>query len=51
MEALTACSFAALDLVNFLVGEDPEAHIEDLAVLHKSGGKSGDWGRQVTGLD
>lgn len=48
MEALTACSFAALNLVNSLVRNDPEAHVEDLVVLQKSGGKSGDWGRAVT---
>jgi cyclic pyranopterin phosphate synthase len=47
MEALTACSYAALALVNAFVEDDPEAHVEDLVLLRKSGGKSGDWGRAV----
>lgn len=47
MEALTACAFAALCLVNSLVAQDPEARFEDLVLLRKSGGKSGDWGRLV----
>ena len=49
MEALTACSFAALSLLNCLVRTDPGAHLEDLVVVQKSGGKSGDWGRAVGG--
>ena len=47
MEALTACSFAALGLVNALLANDPEARVEDLCVLTKSGGRSGEWGRSV----
>jgi cyclic pyranopterin phosphate synthase len=47
MEALTACSFAALTLLNALLSLDPHARIEDVAVLSKSGGTSGDWGQQV----
>jgi cyclic pyranopterin phosphate synthase len=47
MEALTACSFAALTLVDALVTSDPEVRVEDLVLLHKSGGRSGDWGRDV----
>ena len=49
MEALTACGFAALTLVNALVGDYPEVHVVDLVLLRKSGGKSGDWGREVPG--
>lgn len=47
MEALTACHFAALALVDALVRRDPEVRVEDLTLLRKSGGKSGDWGRDV----
>lgn len=47
MEALTACAFAALGIVSSLVDADPEAQIDDLVLLRKSGGKSGDWGRLV----
>jgi len=49
MEALTACSYAALSLVNSLIANEPEAHVEDVILLRKSGGKSGDWGREVDG--
>lgn len=47
MEALTACAFAALVVVGELgmAGHDPV--VEDLAVLEKSGGRSGDWHRQA----
>jgi cyclic pyranopterin phosphate synthase len=45
MEALTACSFAALSLVNSLLHLDAGAHVEDAVILSKSGGTSGDWGR------
>ena len=47
MEALTACAFAALALVNSLVARDPDVRVEDLTLRSKSGGKSGDWGRDV----
>ena len=47
MEALSACSFAALTLVAFLVAVDPDVRVEDLALRRKSGGKSGEWGRDV----
>ncbi len=46
MEALTACSFAALTLIDALSGLDAAASLEDLVVVHKSGGKSADWGRR-----
>ena len=47
MEALTACAFAALSIMSALVGRDPHAQIDDLVVLHKSGGESGEWGRML----
>ncbi len=47
MEALVACAMTALSIVSSLLGEDPRAHVEDLVLLKKSGGKSGDWGRLV----
>jgi cyclic pyranopterin phosphate synthase len=47
MEALTACAFAALSIVDSLQSEDPIAWIDELEVLKKEGGKSGNWGRLV----
>jgi cyclic pyranopterin monophosphate synthase len=47
MEALTACAFAALSLITSLKHADPNARIDDLVIQRKSGGKSGDWGREV----
>ncbi len=47
MEALTACAFAALSLVNALVVLDERAAFEDLVLESKTGGKSDDWGRQI----
>jgi cyclic pyranopterin phosphate synthase len=47
MEALTACAFAALSIVDALRDQDPHAWIEELVVLKKDGGKSGPWGRLV----
>lgn len=47
MEALTACAFAALSLLDSLLELDPLARIDDLVVLTKEGGKSGNWGRLV----
>jgi cyclic pyranopterin phosphate synthase len=46
MEALTACAFAALTLVEALMQVDPEASVEELTLWHKSGGRSGNWERQ-----
>ncbi len=45
MEALTACAGAGLSILAELLTEDPAARLEDLAVWRKSGGRSGDWGR------
>lgn len=47
MEALTACAFAALSIVDSLRQEDSYAKIDELEVLKKEGGKSGSWGRLV----
>ena len=49
MEALTACSFAALSIVSALGPVSPLPSITDLAVWEKSGGRSGSWRRQ--GID
>lgn len=48
MEALMACAGAGLSLLGDLLHEDPDAALEDLAVWHKSGGRSGEWGRATT---
>jgi cyclic pyranopterin phosphate synthase len=45
MEALTACTSAALVLVHALISVDPQVSIEDLTLWHKSGGRSGVWDR------
>jgi cyclic pyranopterin monophosphate synthase len=47
MEALTACAVAALSLLDSLKDVDPNARIDELVLLKKEGGKSGDWGRLV----
>jgi cyclic pyranopterin phosphate synthase len=47
MEALTACAVAALSILGSLLKLDPSARIDDLVLLRKTGGKSGDWGRLV----
>jgi cyclic pyranopterin phosphate synthase len=49
MEALTACTVAALVLVQALTGMDPGAFIDDLTLWRKSGGKSGSWERGADG--
>ncbi|HVB19416.1 MAG TPA: cyclic pyranopterin monophosphate synthase MoaC [Acidimicrobiales bacterium] len=48
MEALTACTVAALSLLNALLEIDPNASIQEVALMRKSGGRSGDWGRLVS---
>jgi cyclic pyranopterin phosphate synthase len=47
MEALTACAFAALSIVDSLKEMDPLAQIDELELMKKEGGKSGNWGRLV----
>ena len=49
MEALTAVSVACLTLFDMLKAVDREMEIGGIAVLAKSGGKSGDWQRTRAG--
>ena len=46
MEALCACGFAALALVDAL-GADARPRLDDLVLESKTGGASGDWGREI----
>lgn len=43
MEALTAVSVAALAVVDMVKGLDKSVSIEDVKLMAKTGGKSGDW--------
>lgn len=45
MEALTAVSIAALAIVDMVKGVDRSAEITDCKIIHKAGGRSGDWYR------
>lgn len=45
MEALTAVSVAALAIVDMVKGVDRSVVIEDVRIVAKSGGRSGDWVR------
>jgi len=45
MEALTAVSIAALAVVDMVKGMDKSVLIENVRLLTKTGGKSGDWHR------
>ncbi|MDW4571639.1 cyclic pyranopterin monophosphate synthase MoaC [Microbacterium sp. M3] len=45
MEALTAVSVAALAVVDMVKGLDKATAIDDLRIVTKTGGKSGDWHR------
>lgn len=45
MEAMTAVSVAALAIVDMVKGLDKTVQIENVRLLAKSGGKSGDWRR------
>ncbi|MBX3078979.1 MAG: cyclic pyranopterin monophosphate synthase MoaC [Cryobacterium sp.] len=47
MEAMTAVSVAALAIVDMVKGMDKSVQIENVRLLAKSGGKSGDWRRPV----
>ncbi|MFB4354807.1 cyclic pyranopterin monophosphate synthase MoaC [Microbacterium sp. LS_15] len=46
MEALTAVSVAALAVVDMIKGLDRSVVIEDVRIVAKSGGRSGDWVRE-----
>jgi len=45
MEALTACSIAALTIYDMCKSRDRGMTVESLGLWHKSGGRSGDWQR------
>lgn len=45
MEALAAVCAAGLTVIDMIKGTDPEATIENVRVLEKKGGKTGDWAR------
>ncbi|MDR2280509.1 MAG: cyclic pyranopterin monophosphate synthase MoaC [Gordonia sp. (in: high G+C Gram-positive bacteria)] len=45
MEALTAVSVAALAVVDMVKGLDKSVEIEQIRLIRKTGGKSGDWRR------
>jgi cyclic pyranopterin phosphate synthase len=49
MEALTAVSVAALALIDMVKGVDRAAAIENIRLLSKSGGRSGEWRRSEQG--
>lgn len=49
MEALTAVTVAALTIYDMCKALDPGATIEQVRVLSKRGGKSGDWGEDPGG--
>lgn len=46
MEALTACAVAALTVYDMLKAASKGIEITGLRLLHKSGGKSGEWRRE-----
>ncbi len=46
MEALTAASVAALTIVDMVKGMDKATAIENVRLIAKTGGKSGDWVRE-----
>jgi len=46
MEALTAVAVACLTIYDMLKAVDRDMRIEAIALLEKSGGKSGDWTRE-----
>lgn len=47
MEALTAASVAALALIDMVKGLDRNAHIREVKLLAKEGGRSGNWRRDA----
>jgi cyclic pyranopterin phosphate synthase len=51
MEALSACAFAALSIVDALQVVDPMAQIDQLELLRKEGGRSGSWGRLASNAE
>ncbi|GAB3939862.1 cyclic pyranopterin monophosphate synthase MoaC [Corynebacterium tapiri] len=47
MEALTAVSVSALAVIDMVKGVDRSAYIRRMGVTGKSGGRSGDWSREL----
>ncbi len=47
MEALTAVAVAALAIVDMVKGMDKATAIENVRLIAKTGGKSGDWTREA----
>lgn len=50
MEALTAVSVAALAIIDMVKGVDRSAYIRRMGIVAKSGGRSGDWSRELPQL-
>jgi cyclic pyranopterin monophosphate synthase len=48
MEALTSVAVAGLALIDMVKAVDPRASITDVRLLRKTGGKSGEWTRDVS---
>lgn len=48
LEALTACSIAALTVYDMVKGIEKGVEIERIALVSKAGGRSGDWVRGTT---
>ena len=46
MEALTACSIAALTIYDMCKSRDRGMTVESLGLWHKAGGRSGEWRRE-----
>ena len=49
MEALTSVSVAALAIIDMVKGVDRSAYIRRCGIVAKSGGRSGDWSRELPG--
>lgn len=49
MEALTAVTVAALAVVDMVKGVDRSAYLRRCGIVAKSGGRSGDWARELPG--
>lgn len=47
MEALTAVNVAALSIIDMVKGVDRSAYIRRCGITAKSGGRSGDWSREL----
>ena len=45
MEAMTACAVAALTVYDMVKGVEREVEVGPIALLEKSGSRSGDWRR------